>query len=86
MKRVLLAIALLAGSLGVASAQGGFGPRQPDYEGYGHRGGRAGAYFDEREYLRCNPDVWRAVRRGEQPSGWAHYQKFGRYEGRRLRC
>ncbi len=44
------------------------------------------AGFDEGEYLRCNPDVRRAVRRGEQPSGWAHYQRFGRYEHRRLSC
>lgn len=42
--------------------------------------------FDEGEYLRCHPDVERAVRRGMMPSGAAHYQQFGRREGRRLTC
>jgi hypothetical protein len=56
-----------------------------DYEPRGPRYGRVGG-FDEGEYLRCNPDVRRAVRRGEQPSGWVHYQRFGRYENRPLRC
>jgi len=42
--------------------------------------------FNEREYLRCNRDVWAAVRRGELSSGWEHYQRFGRREGRRLWC
>ena len=62
--------------------------REPDYD-YGERGPRYRdrAYaFDEREYLRCHPDVRRAVRRGETESGWAHYQTFGRREGRRLSC
>lgn len=42
--------------------------------------------FDEGEYLRCNPDVLRAVRRGQMESGAAHYQTFGRRERRRLSC
>jgi hypothetical protein len=62
--------------------------RQPDY-GYRERGpryrGRADA-FSEREYLYCNPDVRRAVRRGEMQSGLSHYLTFGRFEGRRVRC
>lgn len=54
--------------------------------GYGRGYGRGGFAFDEREYLRCNPDVRRAVMRGQMPSGLAHYQTFGRREGRRLSC
>lgn len=58
-------------------------------EGYGERGsgygGRAGG-FDEREYLRCNPDVRRAVNNGQVESGAAHYRVFGRRENRRLSC
>lgn len=41
--------------------------------------------FDSREYLRCNPDVRRAVMRGET-TPLQHYQQFGRREGRRLSC
>lgn len=47
-------------------------------------GRRAG--FDEDEYLRCNPDVRRAVNRGTMESGATHYRIFGRKEGRRLSC
>ena len=50
------------------------------------RGPRGGYAFDEGEYLRCNPDVRRAVMRGQMPSGLTHYQTFGRREGRRLSC
>lgn len=42
--------------------------------------------FSEREYLRCNPDVRQAVRRGQFQSGWAHYQIYGQHEDRSLRC
>jgi hypothetical protein len=42
--------------------------------------------FSEREYLRCNPDVRQAVRRGQFESGWAHYQIYGQHEDRSLRC
>ena len=42
--------------------------------------------FDEDEYLRCYPDVRRAVERGEMKSGEFHYRTFGRREGRRLTC
>lgn len=51
--------------------------------GYRERGGYA---FDEREYLRCNPDVRRAVARGQMESGLVHWRTFGRREGRRLSC
>ena len=57
-------------------------------EDYGDRGrgyGRANV-FDEREYLRCNPDVRRAVNNGQVESGAAHYRVFGRRENRRLSC
>ena len=51
--------------------------------GYGDR--RVG--FDEGEYLRCNPDVRRAVRQGQfGGSGAAHYREYGRRENRRLSC
>lgn len=39
--------------------------------------------FDERCYLAVNPDVARAVEAGKIASGWAHFKKFGRIEGRR---
>ena len=39
-------------------------------------------YFDERVYLTVNPDVAEAVRKGQLESGIAHYQQFGRKEGR----
>ena len=42
--------------------------------------------FDEREYLRCNPDVRQAIERGQMESAIAHYRTFGRREGRRLSC
>ena len=69
----------------------GYGGRDYDDEdrgrGYGGRGYRGRDYgFDEREYLRCNPDVLRAVRRGQMESGAVHYQVFGRRERRRLSC
>ena len=62
--------------------------RQWDY-GYEECGPRSrdGRYaFNEREYLRCNPDVLRAVRRGEIASGVQHYLTFGINEGRALSC
>ncbi|MCJ2054227.1 hypothetical protein [Methylobacterium sp. J-070] len=59
-----------------------------DDRGRGYRDDSRGrAYgFDEREYLRCNPDVRRAVAAGQMESGAAHYRVFGRREGRRLSC
>ena len=59
-----------------------------DDRGRGYRDDLRGrAYgFDEREYLRCNPDVRRAVAAGQMESGAAHYRVFGRREGRRLSC
>lgn len=39
--------------------------------------------FDEARYLSANPDVADAVQCGRVKSGWAHYRKFGRMEGRR---
>ncbi|MBV9076526.1 MAG: hypothetical protein JO048_03455 [Methylobacteriaceae bacterium] len=55
-------------------------------EEYGERRRERGYGFNERDYLRCNPDVARAVRRGEAESGYQHFQLFGRREGRRLSC
>ena len=62
--------------------------RDDDRRGYGFEDRRRGgvAAFDEREYLRCNPDVLRAVRSGKMESGAAHYRVFGRREGRKLSC
>ena len=88
----------LVASIGPASAQpyGGryyeYEERSPrdrdDYE-YRERGPRRkdrGYGFDEREYLLCNPDVRRAVNRGQFESAFEHYQKHGRREGRRISC
>jgi len=50
------------------------------------RAERGGGGFDERAYVRCNPDVAQALRNGQLTSALAHYQKFGRREGRRLSC
>lgn len=50
------------------------------------RGGRGDYAFDEMEYLRCNPDVRRAVISGQVKSGLYHYRKVGMAEGRRLSC
>jgi hypothetical protein len=63
------------------------GPRyQERYEERRPRSRDGGYAFNEREYLRCHPDVRRAVRRGELSSGTEHYLIYGRSEGRRLRC
>ena len=92
---VLAAVGLtLLGSLGSVSAQpyGGYGDGyRGRNDGYQDRGSRyrdrgRGYGFNEREYLRCNPDVLRAVRRGIVSSGTAHYRVNGRREGRRLSC
>jgi hypothetical protein len=68
----------------------GYGRRDYDDDdrgrGRGYREERAYGGFSEREYLRCNPDVRRAVDRGQMESGAAHYKVFGRREGRRLSC
>ncbi|GJD89499.1 hypothetical protein BHAOGJBA_3027 [Methylobacterium hispanicum] len=59
--------------------------RDDDYDR--PRGRNRGDYaFDEREYLRCNPDVRRAIVNGQMQSGLAHYRTFGQREGRRLSC
>jgi SAM-dependent methyltransferase len=39
--------------------------------------------FDESCYLAANPDVADTVKTGRLASGWAHFKKFGRIEGRR---
>jgi hypothetical protein len=39
--------------------------------------------FDEDGYLRINPDVRRAVERGEVESGRLHYIGYGYFEGRK---
>jgi len=41
--------------------------------------------FDEEEYLARNPDVAAAVARGECPSGYDHFRRFGKSEKRPLR-
>jgi hypothetical protein len=73
----------LLGSVGSGSAQP-YGGRGYGYEGRGYGGDGYG--FDEGEYLRCNPDVRRAVRRGQMRSGAAHFREYGRREHRRLSC
>lgn len=67
-----------------AAAQGYYGGGPPGYEEDGYA--RRGNGFDEQEYLRCNGDVLRAIRRGRIESGYAHYMRYGRYERRRLSC
>ena len=74
----------IAGSVSAATAQGYYGGGGYEDRGYGGRG--YGGGFDERDYLRCNPDVLRAVRRGQFESGLHHYRTFGRRERRRLSC
>ena len=89
----------LMGSIRSASAQPWYregpgygqerGPRYRGYDGWYRERPRyrgRGFAFNERAYLFCNPDVLRAVRRGQMRSGWQHYQRYGRYEGRRLFC
>lgn len=68
--------------------EGGYRDRERDYDSRERgRGSRGREYaFDEREYLRCNPDVRQSVNRGQMQSGAAHYQTFGAREGRRLSC
>ena len=77
------------------SREGGYGDRERGYgnrdRDYGNREGGRGSRgreygFDEREYLRCNPDVRQSIMRGQMASGAAHYQTFGMREGRRLSC
>jgi len=41
--------------------------------------------FDEESYLKANPDVAQAVQSGSLPSGWEHFLRYGRDEGRRWR-
>ena len=41
--------------------------------------------FNEDDYLCSNPDVSVAVQRGDYESGYAHWLKYGRNEGRTLR-
>lgn len=60
--------------------------RDRDY-GSRDRGSRdSGVAFNEREYLRCNPDVARAVMAGKMESGRKHFQVHGFREGRKLSC
>ncbi|WP_298957213.1 hypothetical protein [uncultured Methylobacterium sp.] len=62
--------------------------RGEDYDdrGRGRRGQRGDYAFDEGEYLRCNPDVRRAVVNGQMESGLKHYRVHGQREGRKLTC
>ncbi|MEE7489554.1 hypothetical protein ACU4GR_29975 [Methylobacterium oryzae CBMB20] len=82
--------------------RGDYGPRDRGYgdRGYGDRdrrdydrdydrgsrGGRGDYAFNEEEYLRCNPDVRRAVIGRAIKSGLEHYRKVGMAEGRKLTC
>jgi hypothetical protein len=81
----------LMGSMGSAESQPwggrgyGHGERDYEYEERGPRHRERAFRFDPREYLRCNPDVRRAVMQGETTPS-QHYQQFGRREGRRLSC
>jgi SAM-dependent methyltransferase len=40
--------------------------------------------FDEKAYLRANPDVAKAVAGGQMKSGKEHFNHFGKNEGRRM--
>ncbi|GJE62581.1 hypothetical protein [Methylobacterium trifolii] len=62
------------------------GRGRDDDDDRGSRRSRADSAFDEREYLRCNPDVRKAIVNGQMESAIAHYRTFGRREGRRLSC
>lgn len=64
-----------------------YGRRDDDRRDFGRRDdGRRNAGFDEQEYLRCNPDVRRAVISGQAKSGLQHYRLFGIRENRKLSC
>ena len=84
----------LIGAVGTASAQSwgpdyGYRDRDRDYGARDRdRGSRdnGAAAFNEREYLRCNPDVARAVLAGKMESGYKHFRVHGFREGRKLRC
>ena len=39
--------------------------------------------FDEVAYLRLYPDIAQAVAEGREASGWLHYDRHGRKEGRK---
>ena len=54
--------------------------RERHHDSRGYRG------FSERDYLRCHRDVRAAVRRGQFESGYEHYRKHGRREGRQVFC
>ncbi len=45
--------------------------------------GGLNSLFDEKAYLRINPDIAAAVADGTMLSGWDHYLRFGQHEGRR---
>lgn len=68
--------------------RGYYRSRDRDYDSHDDDNrGRGRAYgFDEQEYLHCNPDVRRAIERGQMSSAADHYRVFGRREGRRLSC
>ncbi len=46
----------------------------------------APGWFNDSCYLRNNPDVAAAVRKGDLRSGWHHYVLYGRTEGRNFSC
>jgi hypothetical protein len=57
-------------------------PAAARYNSRAYGGDRGGDVFDEARYLEQNPDVAGAVRDGRIASGWEHYRRFGRAEGR----
>ena len=74
---------ILAEMAGTLPSPGGDAPddqrRQPDGAALIDE-----ASFDERGYLRLNPDVATSVARGEFPSGYHHYMVHGFGEGRNV--
>lgn len=47
---------------------------------------RTAEQFDEKWYLATYPDVAEAIRSGKQRSGWLHYIRHGRLEGREAKA
>lgn len=89
MRKISVAAAIALTFMGIAAPVAaqpydGYGYRERGGYGYGSR--YRGGGFDARGYMRCNPDVARAVRRGQFESPWHHYRTYGRREGRAPGC
>jgi hypothetical protein len=74
-----------------AIASGAYNSGLEHYLAYGQYEGRAPCYkpksivdeqFDELYYLKANADVAAAIDKGRLNSGFEHYQRFGKREGR----